>query len=403
MTYLRPISPAICLTAIVTMLVLASSTLADTAQPVTHMSNELRDSISRIVILPIAGESGEAITGTYGQETRGLSGGMAKGAEIGQVPVEVGHVPINIPIPVLRELGMIVGGLTGAMERRTQDLRDRMTEDLASEVEQPLSNIALATDVFWGLNDIKGVDPKLFAVTTPMPPDTDAILYINLDEVTLNIQKDEAIISTVATARLQNKADGMTLFRTTASYSDRDQLKNWSANNYVLWREYRQFARHYLARELIDELYARIAVGHSMEPVYGDAIKPEKKNPWHGETRLVSPTLRWLVELTDKAKVEYDEAAVSWDVEIYDTRQPVYRAQRVKGTQFKLDIPLEPCKTYYWSVRPAYTNDGRTSYGEWMRRGTETAKGNGNVGRAISSAHAYVQDFASFDVDCRAR
>ena len=403
MTYLRPISPAICLTAIVTMLVLASSTLADTAQPVTHMSNELRDSISRIVILPIAGESGEAITGTYGQETRGLSGGMAKGAEIGQVPVEVGHVPINIPIPVLRELGMIVGGLTGAMERRTQDLRDRMTEDLASEVEQPLSNIALATDVFWGLNDIKGVDPKLFAVTTPMPPDTDAILYINLDEVTLNIQKDEAIISTVATARLQNKADGMTLFRTTASYSDRDQLKNWSADNYVLWREYRQFARHYLARELIDELYARIAVGHSMEPVYDDAIKPDKKNPWHGETRLVSPTLRWAVELTDKTKTQYDEAAVSWDVEIYDTRQPVYRAQRVRGTQFKLDIPLEPCKTYYWSVRPAYTSDGRTSYGAWMRKGTETARGNGNVGRAISLAHAYVQDFASFDVDCRAR
>jgi hypothetical protein len=197
------------------MLLFASSTLADTAQPAAHMSSELRDSISRIVILPIAGESGEAITGTYGQETRGLSGGMAKGAEIGQVPVEVGQVPINIPIPILRELGMIVGGLTGAMERRTQDLRDRMTEDLASEVEQPLSNIALATDVFWGLNDIKGVDPKLFAVTTPIPPDTDAILYINLDEVTLNIQKDEAIISTVATARLQNKADGTTLFRTT--------------------------------------------------------------------------------------------------------------------------------------------------------------------------------------------
>lgn len=403
MTHVRPTSPPICLTAITAMLLFASSTLADTAQPAAHMSSELRDSISRIVILPIAGESGEAITGTYGQETRGLSGGMAKGAEIGQVPVEVGQVPINIPIPILRELGMIVGGLTGAMERRTQDLRDRMTEDLASEVEQPLSNIALATDVFWGLNDIKGVDPKLFAVTTPIPPDTDAILYINLDEVTLNIQKDEAIISTVATARLQNKADGTTLFRTTASYSDRDQLKNWTGNNYALWREYRQFARHYLARELIDELYARITVGHSMEPVYGDAIKPDKKNPWHGETRLVSPTLRWTVELTDKTKIQYDEAAVSWDVEIYDTRQPVYRVQRVRGTQFKLDIPLEPCKTYYWSVRPAYTSDGRTSYGAWMRKGTETARGNGNVGRAISLAHAYIQDFASFDVDCRAR
>jgi hypothetical protein len=385
------------------MLLFASPAPADTAEPVTHMSDELRGAISRIVVLPIAGESGEALTGTYGQETRGLSGGMAKGAEIGQVPVEVGQVPINIPIPILREIGMIVGGITGAVERRTQDLRDRMAEDLASEVEQPLSNIALATDVFWGLNDMQGVDPKLFAVTTPIPPDTDAILYINLDEVTLNIQKDEAIVSTVATARLQNKADGTTLYRTTASYSDRDQLKNWARDDFVLWKEYRQFARHYLARELIDELYARIRVGHTMEPVYGNAIKPDKKNPWHGETRSVSPTLSWAYELTDEAKVRYDEAAVSWDVEIYDARQPVYRAQRIRGTRFDLDVALEACETYYWSVRPAYTSDGKTRYGAWMRRGVETAKGNGNVGRAISAAHAYIQDFASFEVDCRAR
>jgi hypothetical protein len=263
--------------------------------------------------------------------------------------------------------------------------------------------VALATDVFWGLKDINGIDPKLVSVTAGIPPDTDAILYINLDEVTLNIQKDEAIISTVATARLQNKADGTTLFRTTASYSDRDQLKNWTGNDYVLWREYRQFARHYLARELIDELYARITVGHSMEPVYGDTIKPDKKDPWHGETRSVSPTLRWAVELTDGVEIQYDKAAVLWEVEIYDTRQPIYRAQRVPNTQFQLDIPLEPCKTYYWSVRPTYTSDGRTNYGAWMRKGTETAQGNGNVGRAISEAHAYIQDFASFEVDCRAR
>ena len=371
---------------------------ADSAQPVTHMSDELRDSISRIVILPIQGDSGEAITGTYNKETQGLTGGMAKGSEIGQVPVEVGQVPINIPIPVLRELGMIVGGITGAMERRTQDLRDRMTEDLASEVEQPLSNIALATDVFWGLREVRDVDPKLFAVTTPIPPDTDAILYINLDEVTLNIQKDEAIISTVATARLQNQSDGTTLYRTTASYSDRDQLKNWARDDFALWREYRQFARHYLARELVDNLYARVAAGHTLEPVYGGAIKADKKDPWHGETKSVSPTLAWTSRPTDAVK-----DAVGWELEIYDARQPVYRAQRIKGTEFKLDIALEPCNTYRWSVRPGYAHDGRTTFGEWMRKDTATAKGNGNVGRAASVAHAYTQDFASFEVDCRAR
>jgi hypothetical protein len=386
------------------MLLTGGQALADAAEPVTHMADELRESISRIVILPIPGESGEAITGTYDQETRGLYGGVAKGAEIGQVPVEVGHVPINIPIPVLREIGMIVGGITGSMERRTQDLRDHMTEDLASAVEQPLSNVALATDVFWGLREIESVEPKLFSETTPIPQGTDAILYINLDEVTLNIQKDEAIISTVATARLQSQADGSTLYRTTASYADRDQLKNWAKNDFALWGEYREFARHYLGRELISELYARIKVDHTMEPVYGSGgIKPDKKDPWHGETKSVSPTLAWTYHVADAVKDEIDASKILWEVEIYDAQRPVYLAQRVAGTEFKLDVALEPCKTYRWSVRPAYAIDGRTKYGAWMRKGSETAGGNGNVGRAISVAHAYMQDFASFEVDCRAR
>lgn len=367
------------------------------------MSVELRDSVSRIVILPIPGESGEAITGTYETETRGLAGGAAQGAEIGQVPVEVGQVPVNIPIPLLREIGMLVGGITGAVERRTQDLRDRLTEDLASEVEQPLSNISLATDVFWGLRETHQVDPKLFAKTTPIPPDTDAILYINLEEVTLNIQKDEAIVSTVATARLQNQADSTTLYRTTASYSDRDQLKNWARDDYALWRQYREFARHYLARELIAQLYDRVAVDHKLAPVYGDSIKPDKKVPWHGETGSLRPTLEWVFELGDDDRGTVENATILWDLEIYDASRPVYQATELSSPSFTLDTPLEACRTYYWSVRPAYREEGTTRHGAWMRRQTATSNDNGNVGRAVSVAHAYIQDFPSFEVDCRAR
>ena len=83
-----------------------------------HMSDELRNTISKIVILPIAGEAEEAVTGTYGKKTLGLAGGVAKGSGMGSVPVEVGHVPVNIPIPLLREIGMIVGGITGSAQRQ---------------------------------------------------------------------------------------------------------------------------------------------------------------------------------------------------------------------------------------------------------------------------------------------
>ena len=385
----------------ISVLLAASALLLTAAASAEPMSDELRGTISRIVILPVPGESDENITGTYGEQTDGLAGGMAKGAGMGQVPVEVGHVPVSIPIPFLREIGMLVGGMTGALERRTQDLRDRMSDDLASAVDQPLNNIALATDVYWGLREVPPVDPELFATTTPIPTDTHAILYINIDEVTLNIQKDEAIVTTIATARLQDYKDGKTLYRTQVAYSDRDELKNWAQDNYAYWHEYKEFARHYLGRELVAQMYERVGVEHTLTPVYGRGIKVDKKDPWRAETRSLQPTLAWNFELAGVNAGKED--LVTWDLEIYDSSRPVYRAQRINGTEFALDVPLEACKTYRWSVRPSYEIDGRRKDGIWMRKGAATAKDNGNLGRAVSVAHAYIQDFAVLDVDCKAK
>jgi hypothetical protein len=79
----------------------------------THMSEELRASVSKIVILASAGASSENVTGSYNKETPGLLGGMADGSQIGTIPVEVGPVPVGIPIPILREIGMIFGAISG--------------------------------------------------------------------------------------------------------------------------------------------------------------------------------------------------------------------------------------------------------------------------------------------------
>lgn len=369
----------------------------------THMSEELRSAVSKVVILPIDGESNEAITGTYKKDTDGLQGGMARGAQIGQIPVEVGQVPINVPIPILRELGMLFGGLKGATKRQIQDLRDRMVEDLSREVEQPLSNNALATDVYWGLRNIPTVDPKLFAVTTPIPPDTDAILYVSINEITLNVQEDEAIVATVATARLQKYSDGKLLYRKEVTYEDRDKLKTWSKDNYRLWEEYREYARHYIAREVAAELYERVAIARQLEPADTDSLRSVKKNQWQATTKSLSPAFAWTFALQGDGVVAAEGAEVSWDLEIYGPHHPVYEASGLQEMHHRLLVPLEACTTYRWSVRPVYQWEGSTKNGEWMRSGTELAKGNGNVGRAISEAHAYVQDFPSFEVDCRAK
>ena len=136
---------------------------ADVQPSATHMSEELRASVSRIVILATEGANSETVTGTYRSKTPGFFGGMAKGSEIGTIPVEVGGVPIGIPIPILRELGMIAGAISGKTKRELQQFRDRLTQDLKSAVDQPLTNDALANDVFWGLRNVSTLEPKILA------------------------------------------------------------------------------------------------------------------------------------------------------------------------------------------------------------------------------------------------
>ena len=377
------------------------STEAVAPQAPTHMSEDLRTTISKIVILPINGDASESVTGTYGKQTPGLAGGVAKGSGVGSIPVEVGHVPVNIPIPFLREIGMIVGGITGSAQRQVQELRDRLTEDLSDAVEQPLTNSALATDVFWGLKNVDSVDPKLFAVTTPIPEDTEAILYISIDELTLNVQKKEAIITTSATARLERLSDRATLYRREVKYEDRDTLNNWLENDSALWHQYRVFARHYIGREISAELYERIAQPAVLVPVPTDNIKSVKKNDWHGRTESLTPTLAWQFERPDAAASAVAGADVLWDIEIYDSSRPVYSAKRVPGLQHTVTVPLEACKTYRWTVRPSYHRAGDRKNGWWMRAAAPNSGSNGNVGRAVSEAHAYIQDFASLEIKCR--
>lgn len=367
----------------------------------THMSEELRTAVSKIVILPTSGDANESVTGTYGKQTMGLAGGAAKGSGIGSVPVEVGHVPVNIPIPLLREIGMIVGGITGSAQRQVQELRDRLTEDLSDAVEQPLTNAALATDVFWGLKNVESVEPKLFAVTTPIPEGTDAILYISIDELTLNVQKKEAIITTSATARLERLSDGATLYRREVKYEDRDSLGNWLRNDSAIWHEYRVFARHYIGREISAELYERAALPATLAPIATPSVKSVKKNDWQGRSKSLTPTLAWQFGLSDDAAGAAAGADILWDIEIYDASRPVYSAKQLAGREHTVTTPLEACKTYRWTVRPSYHRAGDRKNGWWMRAVSPPGANNGNVGRAASEAHAYIQDFASLEIKCR--
>jgi len=374
----------------------------------THMPEDVRGTISKVVILPTAGTAGQIVTGSYEKSTEGFQGGMAKGAEIGTIPVEVAGIPVGIPIPILREIGMIAGALSGGAKREIQEFRDALTDDLKNAIDQPLTNDSLANDVFWGIRNVTTVQPKILALSTPIPEDTEAILYIAVTDLSINVQEDIAIIATTATARLARYSDGVTLYRKEVTYADRDTLSNWTKNDTALWRSYRTFARYYLGRELSAEVYERIELNYELAPLLSHDVKriKKKKSDWYAEAKSLSPTLAWGYELLggdgDEQWLEEVRAAdVTWDIEIYDANRPVYRAQNIRGLSHTVDRPLEKCKDYRWTVRPTYTVNGVRKNGKWMRNLPDGATDNGNVGRAASVAHAYIQDFAFLELGCR--
>jgi hypothetical protein len=82
-----------------------------------------------------------------------------------------------------------------------------------------------------------------------------------------------------------------------------------------------------------------------------------------------NPALAWEIDILDTGAdsdwaKRIDPAAITWDLEIYDHRRPVYSAKQIRGLHHAIGTPLEACKSYYWTVRPNYRVDGVARNGE---------------------------------------
>ena len=377
----------------------------DPAAPI-HMSEALRASVKTVVVLPGRSPVTQSTTGSFEKQTAGLAGGVEAGSRIGDgVGTEVGPVSMRIPVPILTMPGALIGGIAGKTQREIQEFRDALTEDLAEAASQPLTNDALASDVFWGIRRLPNLDSKILTPTAAIPEDTEAILYVGLSNIAIDVQGDDAVITTSASTTLRRKSDGEHLFEAEVTYQDRDDLKNWTKNDKALWHEYTNFARHYLGREIAARVFGRVELQHELKPATDKSIKRVKKNEWHGVSRTVTPTLSWELDLsgggTDGAWASgIDQADIAYDVEIYDSRRLVYSAKQVREPRHTVEEALDACKDYRWSVRPSYNIAGDVRLGEWMRVNSGTKRAKANVGRQASAAPAYTQDFALLNIKC---
>jgi hypothetical protein len=372
----------------------------------THMSEALRASVKKVVVVPGEVPAGREVSGDYEKATAGLYDGMVGGSRMGTVSTDVGPITVNIPIPILQLPGMIFGGIKGSTEREIQEFRDALVKDLVDAPSKPLSNEKIALDLYSDIRKIASLDSNLFAPTTPIPDDTDVVVYVSISEIGIAVEGKEAIITTKAKATVTRASDETELYSRELLYQDRDKLSKWTDDNNAVWRDYTNFARHYLGREFSAEVFHTVAVKHTLRPTGSRDVSLIKKNPWQGTSKKLNPTLSWNLilpghDLDPVWIAGLDESQIFYDVEIYDLHRPVYTATHIQGAQHTVSKQLDACGDYKWSVRPSYQVDGKTKYGAWMR--SDMAEGNGNIGRQASAAPAFIQDFASLEVKCGAK
>lgn len=386
--------------------------------PPPQMPDDVRSAIGKIIVIAGRRPAGQNVSGSFEKETRGLVGGAAAGSRIGRIEKQIGPVPVNIPIPVLTMPGAILGGLTGAVQRQIQEFRDALTEELASADNNAITDDGLALDVFWALQKLPGLKSGLFAPTTPVPEDTDAVLYVHFNDIAIEVQKNDAILTTVAEATVTRLSDGAYLYSTAIRYQDRDSLRNWTENDNALWRDYANFARHYLGREIAADLFDRVLLPHDLQPLETGSVSAIKGIDRQFTSESGTPTLAWKLTLPggDSRFPWADtitEADIGYDIEIYDRHRLVYFEEAVPEPRHTVAVALEPCTAYRWSVRPSYRVAGQVRYGEWMRVEAEPAPESdaiskelpvkGVVGRQASVAPAFSQDYPVLEMPCPRR
>lgn len=376
----------------------------------SHMSETLRSEIRNVVVIAGEDPTNREITGTYDEVTPGFYGGVSEGSRMGTVSRQIGGVNVSFPIPILTFPGAVIGGITGKTKREIQELRDAMAEDLARTNSQPLTNDGLALDVYRNLQGLPELESRLFAPTVPVPDDIDAVLYTSINDILIDVEEDEAILTASAKLTLRRLSDEKNVYVRVIEYQDRDTLSNWTANDNALWRDYVNYARHFLGREISAEAFDRIELRHELHPTASADLKLVKNNDWQASSRTLSPTLAW--DLTLLGGNDYGawadalgEADIDYDIEVYDNHRLVYSHKQASDPMHTLSTPLEACKTYRWSVRPTYRIGDDIRYGEWMRSApaTDEKTGIALVGRRASAAPAYIQDFAELSIACGRR
>lgn len=376
------------------------------------MAEAARNSIESVAIVPHTQPAEQLLFGSYKQPTMTVADGVRGGAWVSMVVVDGimqsdagGMIPVSALIPALMLPGALVGGIIGFTAEEIQDSRDALTEALRNSASEPLANMTFANDAFSSLRHVQSLDVTVIAPTTQLPKNADAVLLIRLVEILISVQDENAEITTYVEATLRRATSGTLLWRQTYAYKDKDRLSDWTQSDAALWRNYINFARHYIARRIAEDLFERYELRHDLHPIPNSTVKRVANDNWRGKSKNLSPTLSWTLDLKGGGSSSSWAASINendtlYDLEIYDRERLVYSARQLPEASHEISEPLDACKEYWWTVRPSYNIGGRARQGEWMRFYTRLDLQDGRIGENASQLPAFLGGFAELKIRC---
>jgi hypothetical protein len=181
------------------------------------------------------------------------------------------------------------------------------------------------------------------------------VLETNVSTIVLEASGSNATITTIAIATLTNSSDGRPIFTKSYRYSVKDSMGDWNKNDKALLRDYGIGAGQYIARRISDEFFGQVKLRHVLRQV----------------RTSTKGTLQWELILLGENKASawanaFSENDARYDLEIYDSSQLAFSAHDIADTSYPIPDSLEPCKSYYWTVRPIYSFEETARAGEWM-------------------------------------
>ena len=345
----------------------------------SHMSEEHRAAIRTVLVRPSDRQPVVHVDGDYLKETPSVGEGAATGAgagfaATGELITEDARgiliAPIVLPFAVV--LGSITGAAAAKIQQEIQEHRDELTAEITEGSNRPLPAEVLAVALSSRLEGFSGVRASIAAGDGTNMDNIDAFLDVGVTSLTILVTKGNATMTTNVSVALRNTKDNSLVFGGGYSFSQKDSLRNWAADDYENWAQYLESAKRNISREISADMFERILLRHVLRPVATETLPSISRGNWNANARSQTPTLAWeLFLLGGDSYGEWveriDKNDVLFDLEIFDGATLAYAASGISEDYHEVQRPLENCKNYSWSVRPVYHVDGKSRAGEWMR------------------------------------